>query len=105
MAGSPPVGQFVNPVVITPAFINPVVVSQVVLCKSRKMPAARARPGANAADHMVGFASPAARVLRSVRSRWQTGWRSARARADHRLWSLINEHPLSNLYHGRSRLS
>jgi len=27
------------------------------------------------------FASPAARVLRSVRSRWQTGWRSARALA------------------------
>jgi hypothetical protein len=30
MAGSPPVGQFVNPVVIGPAFINPVVASQVV---------------------------------------------------------------------------
>ena len=27
------------------------------------------------------FASPAARVLRSTRSRWQTGWRSARALA------------------------
>jgi LPS-assembly protein len=30
---------------------------------------------------MRSFASPAARVLRSVRSRWQTGWRSARALA------------------------
>ena len=28
---------------------------------------------------MRSFASPAARVLRSVGSRWQTGWRSARA--------------------------
>ncbi len=30
---------------------------------------------------MRSFASPAARVLRSIRSRWQTGWRSARALA------------------------
>jgi LPS-assembly protein len=30
---------------------------------------------------MRSFASPAARVLRSVGSRWQTGWRSARALA------------------------
>ena len=34
---------------------------------------------------MRSFASPAARVLRSVGSRWQTGWRSARALADHPL--------------------
>jgi hypothetical protein len=42
-AGSPAVGQFVNPVVVNPvivgpAFINPVVVSQVVVGKSRRMP-------------------------------------------------------------------
>jgi hypothetical protein len=34
---------------------------------------------------MRSFAPPAARVLRSVGSRWQTGWRSARALADHPL--------------------
>ncbi len=34
---------------------------------------------------MRSFASPAVRVLRSVGSRWQTGWRSARALADHPL--------------------
>ena len=39
---------------------------------------------------MRSFASPAARVLRSVRSRWQTGWRSARARCR----SPANGHPL-----------
>ncbi len=39
---------------------------------------------------MRSFASPAARVLRSVRSRWQTGWRSARARCG----PPANGHPL-----------
>jgi hypothetical protein len=56
--GSPPVGQFVNPVVVNPVIsssrhrsgINPVVVNQVVVGKSRRMPAARARPGTNAGD-------------------------------------------------------
>jgi len=48
------------------------------------MPEARARPSTNTADHCArSFASPAARVLRSVRSRWQIGWRSARVRADY----------------------
>src|ERR1700694_848536 len=39
---------------------------------------------------MHSFASPTARVLRSVRSRWQTGWRSACARCR----SPANGHPL-----------
>ena len=47
------------------------------------------------------FASPAARVLRSVGSRWQTGWRSAMRACG----STVNDHPLSNLYHGRRGLS
>lgn len=34
---------------------------------------------------MRSFAPPAVRVLRSVGSRWQTGWQSARALADHPL--------------------
>jgi LPS-assembly protein len=34
---------------------------------------------------MRSFASPAVRVLRSVHSRWQVGWRSARALANHPL--------------------
>src|SRR5258708_17898334 len=60
------------------------------------MPAARARPGTNGGDHkpetikMRSFASPAARVLRSVRSHWQTGRRSARAPCR----SPANGHPL-----------
>ena len=55
---------------------------------------------------MRSFASPAARVLRSVRSRWQTGWRSACARCrSPAKWSSANDHPLSNLYHGRIGLS
>jgi len=55
---------------------------------------------------MHSFASPAARVLRSVRSRWQTGWRSACARCrSPAKWSSANDHPLSNLYHGRIGLS
>jgi LPS-assembly protein len=42
--------------------------------------------GHNPGDHkMRSFASLAACVLRSVRSRWQTGWRCARALADHPL--------------------
>lgn len=50
-----------------------------VVSKSRRMPA-RARHGSYAGDHEVrSFASSAARVLRSVRSRWHTGWRRTRA--------------------------
>jgi len=48
------------------------------------------------------FASPAARMLRSVGSRWQTGWRSARALAD----QPLNDHPLDDhrLMIARSRI-
>ena len=49
--GSPSVEQFVNPVVISPAFIIPVVTNQVVISRSRRMPVARARPGTIAGDH------------------------------------------------------
>jgi hypothetical protein len=84
MAESPPVGQFVNPVVVNPlimnpAFTNPVVVSQVVEECQQPEPGQARMPETTL---MRSFASPAARVLRSVRSRWQTGWRSARALAD-----------------------
>jgi hypothetical protein len=50
-AGSPPFAQFVNPVVIPPAFIIPLVTNQVVISKSRRMPVARARPGTICGDH------------------------------------------------------
>ncbi len=56
---------------------------------------------------MRSFASPAARVLRSVRSRWQTRLaQRTRACNDHSLNDhSLNEHPLSNLYHDRMGLS
>jgi len=82
-AGSPPVGQLVNPVVINPAFINPFVINpfvanQVVEECQQPEPSQARMPETT---KMRSFASPAARVLRSVGSRWQTGWRSARALA------------------------
>jgi len=85
-AASPPVGQFVNPVVINPAFINPVVVNQVVVGKSRRMPAARPRPGANSGDHKnAKLCFACGSRAKVICSPWQTGWRSARALADHPL--------------------
>jgi hypothetical protein len=57
--------------------------SQVAIIRSSKNASSQSQAKARMPQttRMRSFASPAARVLRSVRSRWQTGWRRAHALA------------------------
>src|ERR1019366_23564 len=89
-----PVGQFVNPVVISPAFINPVVVSQVVEECQQPEPGQAHMPETTK-DAQLCFAC---RSRAKVSSFPLADRLAERTRA-------CNDHPLSNLYHGRMGLS